>query len=462
VLHARGMNLLVMINLIMACVLAVRVALKVAYVVLQVLAIALAWIGVGEAIEPVAEMVKVASDASDPFITAALEGLTAVEAIIPHVVPPAAIAGSVQVSLKYNPAVKEAAAGNPVTTVEGLPVEAGDPSVLCFQAGKAVVDIIFGGIPGVSKFKDWIGGAFGDLVAAGGDYFCGLGGGSGPPDLSSLIDGQTDKGCDSKKDKLQKDSDDANRAYQDACDSLRASCSSQLLPDEQPATLTLKQQTDLSKLQGDAATKKAELDAFDGDQCRKDAKDEINKKLKTQSSSSSSSGNIAPRRVIAAWQNGVPNAQMLAVAIGDTKYLNSGAKGVNVAQWKSGGTITVPETAQFALAQAEYFFDCPGKWDTDACNGQSKSGLRRDEQELAMWNFRWRARLRRYSKPFEGTVPGLDKLAGALSAAVLIKRITTIDPLNSLSFQNAALLKELGDIIANGNTVTDPEHLIIH
>jgi hypothetical protein len=153
---------------------------------------------------------------------------------------------------------------------------------------------------------------------------------------------------------------------------------------------------------------------------------------------------------------------MLAVAIGDTKYLNSGAKGVNVGQWKSGGTITVPETAQFALAQAEFFFDCSGKWNTDECNGKSTGGLRKDEQELAMWNFRWRARLRRYSKPFEGTVPGLDKLAGALSAAVLIKRITTIDPLNSLSFQNAALLKELGDIIANGNTVTDPEHLIIH
>ena len=43
VLHARGMNLLVMINLIMACVLAVRVALKVAYIVLNVLAIAFSW-----------------------------------------------------------------------------------------------------------------------------------------------------------------------------------------------------------------------------------------------------------------------------------------------------------------------------------------------------------------------------------------------------------------------------------
>ena len=460
VLHARGMNLLVMINLIMACILALRVALKVAYVVLNVLAIAFSWVpGVGEALEGAAQFVEGVSSAADPAITAALEGLTAVEGIIPHVVPPAAIAGSVQVSLKYNPLVKEAAAANPVTTLEGLPVEAGDPGVLCFQAGKAVVDIIFAIIPHVDKIKSIVGGAFGDLVAAGGDYFCELGGGtSGPPDISGLINDSADKGCDQQKDKLQTDSDTAAQAYQDACDSYRASCSSQLLPNEEPATLTAKQQADLSQLQGDAATKKAKLDAFDGDDCRKDAKDKINTKMKNKPSSSGGGGNIAPRRVIADWMNGVPNAQMLAVAVGDTKYLNSAPKGVSVGQWQSGGTITVPESAQFSLAQAEYFYDCSGKWETDSCNGKSKSGLRKDEQELAMWNFRWRARLRRYSAPFKGTVPGLDQLTGALNAAVLIKRMSSIDPLNSLTIQNAALLSELGKIIAT----TDTDTLIIH
>ena len=457
VLHARGMNLLVMINLIMACILAVRVALRVAYIVLQVLAIALSWIGVGEAIEPVAASVKVAGNVSDPFITGALEGLTAVEGIIPHVVPPAAIVGSVQVSLKYNPLVKEGAAGNPVTTVDGLPVEAGDPSVLCFHAAKAVVDIIFS-FPGVSSFKSWIGDAFGDLVAAGGDYFCGLGGASSPPDLSGLVNSSTDTGCDKKKDKLQQDSDAAAQAYQDACDSYGASCSSQLQPNQTPATLTAKQQADLAKKQGEAETAKAALDAYDGDQCRKEAKDKINKQLKNSSSSSSSGGKIAPRRVIADWMNGVPNAQMLAVAIGDTKYLNSAPKFVSVGQWKSGGTITVPESAQFSLAQAEYFYDCTGAWNSHSCNGKSKAGsLRRDDQELAMWNFHWRARLRRYNKPFEGTVPGLDQLTGALNAVVAIKRIGSIDPLNSLSFQNALLLKELGNVIA-----TSPDNLIVH
>jgi len=458
VLHARGMNLLVMINLIMACVLAVRVALKVAYLVLTILAIAFVWVpGVGEALEFLAQSVEVAVDVSDPFITGALEGLTAVEEVIPHVVPPAALVGSVQVSLKYRPLVKEAAAGNPVTTFEGLPVEAGDTGVLCFQAGKAVVDIIFGGIPGIDVARPYVGGAFGELVAAGGDYFCGLGGSSSPPDLSGLIDSKTDEGCDGKEGQLETDFDNATRAYQDACDSYRASCSSQLLPGQQPAQLTAQQQADLSTKQGDVATKKAALDAFDDDQCRSDAKKDIQQKMQSNSSSSSSSGKIAARRVIAAWKNGVPNAQMLAVAVGDTDFLNSAPTGVKAGQWQSGGTITVPESAQFALAQAEYFYDCLGEWDEDKCNG---AGHGKEDSELAMWNFRWRARLRRYNAPFDGTVPGLDQLSGALNAAVLIKRIGSIDPLNSLTIQNAALLSELGKILAA--TRTDRNALIIH
>jgi hypothetical protein len=458
VLHARGMNLLVMINLIMACILAVRVALRVAYIVLQVLAIALAWIGVGGGIGVVAGEVKAAGNITDPFITEALEALTVVEGIIPHVVPPAAIVGSIQVSLKYNPLVKEGAAGNPVTTKAGLPVEDGDPSVLCFQAAKAVVDIIFS-FPGVSTFRTWIGGAFGDLVAAGGDYFCGLGGSSNPPDLSSLVNSSADTGCDEKKKKLQQDSDAAAQAYQDACDGYRASCSSQLQPNQTPATLTATEQADLSAKQGDAETKLAALNAYNGDDCRKESKDKINQSLQNNnSSSSSSSGKIAPRRVTADWLNGVPNAQMLAVAVGDTKYLQSAPKFVSVGQWQSGGTITVPESAQFSLAQAEYFYDCNGKWESHSCNGKNKpGGFHRDDQELAMWNFKWRARLRRYNKPFQGSVPGLDNLSGALNGLVAIQRIGSIKPLNAKSLENALLLKELGEVV-----FANPDNLIIH
>lgn len=458
VLHARGMNLLVMINLIMACILAVRVALRVAYIVLNVIGLGLEWLfGVGSVLIGLAEGVKIAEDITNPFITAALEGLTAVEEIIPYVVPPAAIVGSVQVSLKYSPIVKEGIAGNPTTTKGGLPVEDGDPSVLCFHAAHVVTDIIFS-FPGLGFARKWVGDAFGDLVAAGGDYFCGLGGASNPPDLSSLINGSADSGCDQQKDDLQKKSDAAAQAYQDACDDYHASCSQQLAPGETPRELTPKEQADLSKKQGEAETTLAALNKFNGDQCRKDVKDKANKSLQGNTQSNSSSGKIAPRRVKADWKNGVKDAQMLAVALGDTNFLNPAPKFVTIAQWQSGGTITVPDSAGFSLAQAEYFYDCTGKWETHSCNGNNKpGGLHREDQELAMWNFHWRARLRRYNKPFEGSVPGLDNLQGALNALAAIKRIKGIDPLNSKSLQNALLLKELGEVIS-----LDPDSLIIH
>jgi hypothetical protein len=454
VLHARGMNLLVMLNLIMACVLAVRVALKVAYIVLNVLAIALSWVPVvGELLEGAAQGVEAISSAADPAITAALEGLTGVEEVIPHIVPPAAIVGSIQVGMKYAPLIQEAAAGNPVTTVDGLPVEAGDPNVLCFQAGKAVIDILFGVIPGTKKVRKWLEGPFGDLVAAGGNYFCELGSGGAAPDLSGLINGQVDKGCDDKIDQYNKDLDEAKGIYQAACDDYRAACSQNLLPDEQPATLTAAQQTDLNEKQAKVAEKQALVNGFNSDDCKSEAKQKIQGKLDKQSSSSGGGGNIAPRRVIKDWKNGVPNAQMLSVAVGDTKLLNTAPTGVKAGNWNK-GNIAIPESAQYALAQAEYFYDCNDVWETKACNG---TGGGVDSSELAMWNFRWRARLRRYNSPFQGSVPGLDSISGALNAAVLVKQIGTIDPLNSLSVQNAALLSELGRTL-----LQDPKNLIIH
>jgi hypothetical protein len=453
VLHARGMNLLVMINFIMACVLAVRVALKVAVIVLTVLGIAFSWIGIGEALLTAAEAVQKVADIAKPFIDGALEGLTVVEQIIPRVVPAAALLGSVQVGDKYAPI--KAAAGNPVTVINGLPVTDGSNSVLCYQAGKAVVDIIGAVLPIPKSAISFAGGAFGDLVAAGGDYFCELGGSSGAPDLSGLINGNVDKGCDDRLDQLKKERDDAQRAYQDECNSLRAPCANDLAENETPKTPTPTQQASLNQKQGKAATAQAEVDKFDGDKCRKDQKDKINQKLNSQNSSSSGGGGkIAPRRVIDDWQNGVPNAQMVAVALGDEKMLKVAPKGVVAGQWKSGATISIPKTADFGLAQAEFFYDCSGKWKTNSCNG---TGRGVDKKELAMWNFRWRARLRRYNEPFKGNVPGLETLGNALVAGELISKAAHINPLNSLTVDNAALLSELGDIL-----LSDPNTLIIH
>lgn len=457
VLHARGMNFLVMLNLIMACVLAVRVALKVAYVVLNVLSIALAWIpGVGATLQGLARAANSARSAADPGIDAALQGLTAAERIIPRIVPPAAIIGSIQVGMKYRPLVENAAAGNPVTTLEGLPVEDGSTDVLCYQAGKAVIDIIFGYIPGVRGVADYVSGPFGELVASGGDYFCGLGGSSKPPNLDQFVSKQVNKGCRDEENKLKRDLNAAESEHQAACDAYRAPCATFSRAQQVLAKLTEAQQKDLDEKELKVQAAQAELDRFNGDQCRSEGK----KKAKAQisdatSSSSNSSGKIFPRRVIQEWMNGVPNAQMLAVATGDTRFLNRAPVGVKAGQWKSSGTITIPASAQFALAQAEYFYDCSGAWESNDCNGNGK-GVR--QSELAMWNFRWRARLRRYNAPFEGVVPGVEQVAETLNMAVLAERVSRTNFLKSATLQNAEQLAELSEILLT----TDPQSLIIH
>lgn len=468
VLHARGMNLLVMINLIMACVLAVRVALKVAFVVLSALALAFSWVpGAGAALGVAAEAVNTAVQASDPIITGALEGLTAVEEIIPHVVPPAAIVGSYQVGERYAPVVDKAAAGNPVTTVEGLPVTEGSKGVLCFQAAKAVMDIIWSVFPGGNSLKDSFVGSkissgFARIIAAGGDYFCGLNGSSSPPDFSSFINDSANEGCDGQKDKLDEDLEKAQREYQGACNEYRTSCANNLLPNEEPKTATPAQERDLQTKSLKVSTAQAEVDKFKGDKCREDAKKDAQQRMAKQSGSSSSGGNIAPRRVIDQWKNGIANAQMLSVATGDTKLLKAAPTGVKAGAWKSQVDITMPESAPYALAQAEYFYDCAGGWDSNNCNGKKSDAVSPKDvahQEMAMWNFRWRARLRRFNSPFSGTVPGVEAIVGALNAASTIRYVKDIDPLNSLTLQNAALLSELGTTLRN---VRDPNDLIIH
>ena len=51
---------------------------------------------------------------------------------------------------------------------------------------------------------------------------------------------------------------------------------------------------------------------------------------------------------------------------------------------------------QFALASAEFFYDCQGAWTDTAC----------DANEEAMWNMTWRARLRASGPMAARRLPG--------------------------------------------------------
>ncbi len=114
IIQARGMNIIVMINLIMACILAIRVAINMIKLVLTVLAAvfwAIAAIPFCEwAAAPAAALTEGAEDMQtldnevSPYINDALEALNDAWKGISYATPAAAVAGAVEMETKYSPA----------------------------------------------------------------------------------------------------------------------------------------------------------------------------------------------------------------------------------------------------------------------------------------------------------------------------------------------------------------------
>lgn len=86
--------------------------------------------------------------------------------------------------------------------------------------------------------------------------------------------------------------------------------------------------------------------------------------------------------VASQWKNGY--GQTIGVATLDSSLLKG-----NLALFGVSANASVPRAANSAVAQSEFYYDCSGAWSDPDCNGK-KSPLGPGE---AMWNFRWRARL---------------------------------------------------------------------
>jgi hypothetical protein len=115
-LHARGMNLIVLLNLVMACILAIRVALKMLILVLTIATALFAALALIPFMEWAGAIATITGDAAgdlqsalgdiDPIIDEALTALHEVETVIARIVPPAAMAGAFHVGEKYSPPVR--------------------------------------------------------------------------------------------------------------------------------------------------------------------------------------------------------------------------------------------------------------------------------------------------------------------------------------------------------------------
>jgi len=190
---ARGMNIIALLNLIMAAVLAVLVALK---LLQAVLVVAIAIVGVaciisqGAACGAIRPLNKVRSKLADitdevePKIKKILKGLRKAENAVVKVVPILAEGEAVYISTR--PEYSPVKIGFAFPVVEKLPTTDGSFDELCEHAGENVVVactfLLPGDMPSIAQ--DALGGLVGDLASTFSSFFCGGSDGSKPDSMT--------------------------------------------------------------------------------------------------------------------------------------------------------------------------------------------------------------------------------------------------------------------------------------
>ena len=185
VMHARSMNLIVLINIVMAALLGILVTIKLIEglaIIGMVIAAALAWFTGGSTLAaiPPLKTAQANMDAAyqqvQPPIFAALKALHAASDVVTNLAPTAAD-GVVLADIAANaqPAGSRGlAAGSRLT----LPVSDDTFPELCGRAGKFPIDLAkdaLGGLPGVSEIMSALDDPMHDMTKSLSDWFCGDG-----------------------------------------------------------------------------------------------------------------------------------------------------------------------------------------------------------------------------------------------------------------------------------------------
>lgn len=493
-LHARGMNLLVLINLIMSLILGIRVAIRTAKIVTLIATAVFAGLGIVNpplfgATAPTssaAVALENVGNAIDPAIDEALQALNKVQDFIAKGTPLLARAGAtVSVGPQYHPVTDGYATSELAGFANPLPVEHIDPKVLCGNASVAFSKITVWllsqmPVPLPTIAVSWLDPIMSAIASASPDYFCGLqsggggdgggggnggdgngggggnggngnggGGGGGPgknPALDAAIDkpfqdsaverckdlknGDNDRQSFEKKEKewlshcafagVTCESRDASgrpleagkqsgRPVGSARDSQKAAFELERLRHERDQALRSltsllpklgEFQLDKAKCvewaKADEKTRHADQEQLQKQQRQESGQQQPNQQRQNESSSqSSSSSTTASMKVVDAWHNGAKEGQIIGGVRGNHALLRPSAQLVRIATMpKRTPQVGDTEGAKVpAIAQAEFFYDCADKWDSESCN----------KDEEAMWHFKWRARLRRFNQPFDST-----------------------------------------------------------
>jgi hypothetical protein len=462
-LHARGMNLVVLINLVMAVILSVRVVLRVGKLVMTVAAamfsglgflVPALWAAVPPTTEAAVILDNVDTDTKNP-IDSALTGLNSAQDGIISATPTLAdLAATQSVASKYE-VVDEATT---IAPGKELPLAKGRPSKLCDEAASVI-----------PKLKDWlfekvhleflseataeIDALLEALVATDRSYFCDLESGSKAPNTDDQYTRPAKERCKNldgsgeRKRYIQ-----AEAQWEFGCGKLGVSCTgmnpatSEPLPKSiqtgvvlGPDALKGQQELDRLRLARDQAARsyesfKANLPKYvvRPDLCVAAAVEEMKTEkrehddLETRQHGNSPANPARPQQPAPAGQpaqgassdssgiapmatkdfvNGAARGQFIAGIKGHHEHLRAASKIVRLGAFHDKRTRELKDTngaLMPAWAQAEMFYDCGGTWNSASCNGDDD----------AMWHFKWRARLRRFNRPADETLADLSSQLG--------------------------------------------------
>lgn len=503
VYHARGMNIIVTLNIIMAALLGLVVAAK----LLKFLNDTANIIGCGcipvPFIGPACSAVCTGTRAAKQPINTTVDRLTQLYNKVGPILsktqdgvavamPWLAEAKSVMVSLKYQPDVRFGAMASislvPLGDRKGLPVEEGSDEVLCGKVSSGIVDLVFDTLhlPGI--VRGWIGGTLEDFVS----NFCGGGELVDPEEQQEILDreenSQVDKRCDWER--------DVSRAIDDPFLPMSGMVIEKAKADHGEGKV------DLRKIQCYAAHKDGVLAnlpnysgpasnpnyadvpdvdfetapanppgarppcPFDRRLCEQRAHADIRARReqeKAQGGASGGTGEIdtdarketRPKIVYHEAKNGNPYFQVWSLVLADDTRATKPAKGVEIAAHGRKKAADPSFWARLGWAQAEFYYDTDRVWDEDVASYE------------AMWNLRWRARLRRVNPTNVpdvlshalGDVVGrledkvLDVLHGDSGEQDSLTEFT--DTLVNLGFEKAA--EPLEDLAQQGDTAIEDE-----
>jgi len=495
-LHARGMNLVVLLNLVMAAVLAIRVAIRVAKAGCALLTVTFIGLSIpNPGFAPVATALGNATrvmhqvdKTTTPPIDKTLKGLVAVQSAVATAVPTYAhLVSSLSVGGKYD--VRALPLSGAGEVLSQLPVERRRPDKLCKEAGRAtgklwqwLLDKVALGAFGAGT--DIITEALGSIAGSSPSYFCGLEPGAAPPDISTRFDEDAENArCKDIIDKGGKGEnkrwESADKAWLSKCSELGVSCQSRdanggTLPlgvqQGQPSDAESKDELERLKLQRDLearnmvflTTTKVYI-PMDPRTCKDWVKADTKERRKAAADlaakqagaspaggTSSASQGVAPM-LTKGIRNGSEEGQIFAIAQRNDDHWKYSASLVRIADVssKSKKPSKPDESSIPSVAQSEFFYDCSGSWSAEDCNKDDES----------MWHFQWRARLRRVNRnPAAKTLVTVVTAAGLGSLKTHELFVTELAARALLTVStrempwNAPLRGELMEIVNHENT----------